>query len=91
MISRLVVIGLVCSDVLLELIVEPISKVAADTSSTMPIEYGSEPSLERKYSSSMLMRPPFRALTDTCMHFEGERKQIIGLVEGKKKRTTKST
>jgi len=45
MISRLIVVGLVCSDVLLELIVEPISKVAADTSSAMPVEYGSEPSL----------------------------------------------
>lgn len=45
MISRLVMIGLVCSHVLLELIVEPISKVAADSSSAMPIEYGSEPAL----------------------------------------------
>lgn len=45
MVARLVVIGLVCSHVLLKLIVEPISKVAADTSSAMPIEYGSEPAL----------------------------------------------
>ena len=74
-IARLVVIGLVCSDVLLELIVEPISKVAADTSSSMPIEYGSEPAL--------IGKKIFVLHTDTTALYGSDR--YLRIFEGKRK------
>lgn len=38
-------VGLICSHMLLELFVEPISQITANASSTVTIEYGRESSL----------------------------------------------